>query len=494
VGEVVARAAKARTPDPGLLTLALANVTAHNASGRTDLGQYTSHPVLFPPGVWSPGKDNLPWSLALSCLSLERAGPAPALLLAPLSTACTLGSSPGQGRGEALCLHADISPLELSLDATSIACLASVGQALAKTVLQALPRPPPAPALQTGAVPGPAPALLHRSLGSVSESATPVTSGQHSLGPGAAGEPFSPGPASLWLQWTLPLAALSLSLPGETVRLALEDCSASLDRQPHYSKVQLRVRALSGFLQAGGSGPGPFPGRLLSCRPLLRPLYAYSPAGGVEALDGEEEPAAEGRGVLRLTLTCAEVPVPGRRLRAANGGERGLIEASGPTRFLTELDGEAGPVDAFLPTRLLQPLLTLLQPLASLQLPARPGPAPSLPATLLRWNSSTLPMLYLKTGRLRLFLLEEWESPPDALVPDFLLLQLERIAITAQVCCQNSRLNSYRQVENPLSRILVDVPLYHEAGAARLLGLPGSLVEDRQYQADIAGITVATGG
>ena len=49
------------------------------------------------------------------------------------------------------------------------------------------------------------------------------------------------------------------------------------------------------------------------------------------------------------------------------------------------------------------------------------------------------------------------------------------------------------QVENPLSRILVDVPLYHEAAGARLLGIPGSLVEDRQYQADIAGVTLATG-
>ena len=49
------------------------------------------------------------------------------------------------------------------------------------------------------------------------------------------------------------------------------------------------------------------------------------------------------------------------------------------------------------------------------------------------------------------------------------------------------------QVENPLTRILVDVPLYNQASNSRLLGVPGSQIEDRQYKVDLKGITIATG-
>ena len=88
-------------------------------------------------------------------------------------------------------------------------------------------------------------------------------------------------------------------------------------------------------------------------------------------------------------------------------------------------------------------------------------------------------MAYVKAARLRLFLFLP-DASHDPLLPDFLLVQLQRASLTSQV-------------ENPLSRILVDVNLYHEAAGARLLGVPGSLVEDRQYQADMAGVTFATG-
>ena len=478
VGEVAARAGRAKN-GPGLLTLSLASVKAHNASGRTDLAQFTTHPVLFPPAVWSPGKDNLPWSISLSSLSIERPGSA-SPLLAPVTTSCTLGSSPGPERGEAICLHADLTSVEFTLDKAGIASAASVVATLSSTLLPVMPTPPPAAALQVDPVSGPAPAILQRSLGSVSESATPITSGHHSS-TGLANIPPTPGPTSLWLQWTLPLAALNLVTPTDTVRLILEDCSASLDKQPHYTKSQLRVRSLTGTITGQDGTPAPFPGKLVSCRPrLLRPLYVYSPdTGGVEELEGEEE-VVEGRGVFSLTVTCAEVQGLAKRLRTSASKEKlVLIDPTGqPARFLTEFDIEVGPIDVFLPTKLLQPLLTLTKPMLAAD-EAQRGNVSSLPSSFLHWNSSTLPMVYLKAARLRLFLLLP-DASHDPLLPDFLLLQLQRASMTAQV-------------ENPLSRILVDVPLYHEAAGARLLGIPGSLVEDRQYQADIAGVTLATG-
>ena len=82
----------------------------------------------------------------------------------------------------------------------------------------------------------------------------------------------------------------------------------------------------------------------------------YSPdTGGVEELEGEEE-VVEGRGVFSLTVTCAEVQGLAKRLRTSASKEKlVLIDPTGqPTRFLTEFDMEVGPIDVFLPTKLLR--------------------------------------------------------------------------------------------------------------------------------------------
>ena len=438
VGELVARVS--RSSSLPLLSLVLEAVTVHQASGRVDLSQYSSHPVLLPPGVWGPARDLLPWSLALSSLSLERPGASPSTLMRPLTTRCTLGASPSPHTQEALCLHADLSPLEVSLDRSGLSTLAAVASSLASCLLAfSSPAPVPPPLQVTRPVPGPP--LLQRSVGSVSESALTSTQ-QSSLGPSSTTSPQAP---SLWLQWTLPLASLTLLLPQDTLTVNLEDCSASLDRQAAYIKCQARLRSLSCSLAGAGGQPAPWPGHILACRSLLRPLYVHSPdTGAVEELEQEEE-QEEGRGVFTLTLTCAEVAGLTKRLRPAGTKDKPLlVDASfQPPRYLTEFDIELRPVDVFLPMRLLQPLFTFLQPLSEVKLPSAPGPASSLSSSLLQYNSSTLPMLYLKTGRLRLFLLllpaPDPEPVPDPLVPDFMLLQLQRAVLTS---C----------VENPLSR------------------------------------------
>ena len=49
------------------------------------------------------------------------------------------------------------------------------------------------------------------------------------------------------------------------------------------------------------------------------------------------------------------------------------------------------------------------------------------------------------------------------------------------------------QVENPLSRVLVNEDIYNTAAEEGYLEVPGSLVEDRQYQLDLTGISLYTG-
>ena len=64
--------------------------------------------------------------------------------------------------------------------------------------------------------------------------------------------------------------------------------------------------------------------------------------------------------------------------------------------------------------------------------------------------------------------------------PDLFMFELESTRITCQL-------------ENPLSRILVNESLYYSAAEAGLLEIPGSSVEDRQYELLVSGITLLTG-
>ena len=55
------------------------------------------------------------------------------------------------------------------------------------------------------------------------------------------------------------------------------------------------------------------------------------------------------------------------------------------------------------------------------------------------------------------------------------------------------KLNITSQVENPLTWILVEPSLYQQASNCRTLTVPWSPVEDRQYQVDIVGVSLAIG-
>ena len=67
-----------------------------------------------------------------------------------------------------------------------------------------------------------------------------------------------------------------------------------------------------------------------------------------------------------------------------------------------------------------------------------------------------------------------------ALNPDVLLLTCDSVNITPQV-------------ENLLSRVLVRPQLFHFCKAKGILTIPGSAIEDRQYQVDTSGLGIFSG-
>ena len=49
------------------------------------------------------------------------------------------------------------------------------------------------------------------------------------------------------------------------------------------------------------------------------------------------------------------------------------------------------------------------------------------------------------------------------------------------------------QADNPLPRMVLDVECFNRAVKKGKLAVPGSEVEDRQYQLDLSGINLSTG-
>ena len=84
-------------------------------------------------------------------------------------------------------------------------------------------------------------------------------------------------------------------------------------------------------------------------------------------------------------------------------------------------------------------------------------------------------------SEVRLFLLgSEITFMSQDLLLNFLMFIMKKLNITSQV-------------ENPLTWILVEPSLYQQASNCRTLTVPWSPVEDRQYQVDIVGVSLAIG-
>ncbi|XP_054721396.1 LOW QUALITY PROTEIN: intermembrane lipid transfer protein VPS13B-like [Uloborus diversus] len=104
--------------------------------------------------------------------------------------------------------------------------------------------------------------------------------------------------------------------------------------------------------------------------------------------------------------------------------------------------------------------------------------------------SKNLPLLYIETNIVRMYLpensvLDSFENISDekdnstTAKKEILLLQLDYITLTSQI-------------ENPLSRIILNSDLYYSAINAKTEGLSGTAVEDRQYQIDISGLVLGS--
>ena len=253
-----------------------------------------------------------------------------------------------------------------------------------------------------------------RSLGSVSESATPITSGVHSQS--IPTNILSDKEYSLWLQWTIPQCTWTMVAghPGTQTKLTFlfEDASASIDQQEAYTKLKFRIRSITGkhFVEnnVGDFAPGSFPGRIISCQPdLLKTIYAFSPeSAAVEILSEDDDVPVNclSKGVFNMTITKAECQNVIRKLKSSSKDQILLIDPlNQPKRFLTEFDFEINPLDIFLKSTLIPAILEVFQPLLQFKISSKPGATKSTTDLLLQFNNNNLPMICMKSEKLRMF-------------------------------------------------------------------------------------------
>ncbi|XP_071444845.1 intermembrane lipid transfer protein VPS13B-like [Hetaerina americana] len=110
------------------------------------------------------------------------------------------------------------------------------------------------------------------------------------------------------------------------------------------------------------------------------------------------------------------------------------------------------------------------------------------------YSNLNLPLLYVDAHNLRVIFPSSQLSQKISLLQDD--VDRESAAVTGfhDVCIfQVDRLSIAPQVENPIARLEINPDIYRMADEARILGIPGSLVEDRQYQIQIHNVNINTG-
>ena len=164
-------------------------------------------------------------------------------------------------------------------------------------------------------------------------------------------------------------------------------------------------------------------------------------------------------------------------------------------RYLSEIDIDVFPLDVFISTDCIEMICQVLLPFIGLLTKTTTKPDDEVQITkresfsesLAQLNNNSLPLIYVKTKSSRIFIMnnsksEKTEATEDTVaddIPDVFIIELESANVTSQV-------------DNPISRILVDSKLYYRSAEAGSLEIPGSSIEDRQYQISLNSFSIYT--
>ncbi|XP_070530231.1 intermembrane lipid transfer protein VPS13B isoform X2 [Cardiocondyla obscurior] len=284
-----------------------------------------------------------------------------------------------------------------------------------------------------------------------------------------------------WIQWTITKIAIKLyimgheDMPSLKLMLELEDIITSLDLQSVYMQIKNKITTATIFHYIRG--------------PHASNWDVGEYAGLV--LCGREDNLEKGddSGFISFTLTRAKSGNVYTRWGTNKSykpqKKELLLDSTLSTNgYISEILVKMQMVDIILPISVISKYAQLMKPFtclsSSIDKSAESMRNKNMAIPLIgitNLNNESLPLVHLEFKGFRLMIPAFTDT--NKLQHDLLMLQLDGIRITPDA-------------ENPICRSLLRTDIYQLAARANILNVPGSAVEDRQYQINVKGVCVYT--
>ncbi|CAH0555543.1 unnamed protein product [Brassicogethes aeneus] len=490
---------KDNPPEIMVVQLPFANIIS---SQRQNLNQYLkSLPVILPASLWTLDKSSFPWTMSisdLSCYTLQFGKKL--IFLRPVSLSATVGLStkpckpdqPAQTEPEkpdlgylGVCIHIDMTPVVVSTSEVQVYLFASILYGLMEVVGHLAPEPS-----RLARPPEPVPPMGGRAAGG-SSAASPTVVRENTDSASGRSPPLSAAAAvsdkdavklTAWVQWTVTRFTMELLSnehgqkaysdtdnlkPHLKLVIDAEDIVSSLDFQSVYLKIKSKVGSLSvqHYKRTSPTSkwrPGPFSGIVMRLQE--------------DVSLGQRH---EDSGFISVTITRASCKHTHTLWGAVqkNKKDNTSINQLSATRYITEIVVNVQPIDFVLSLKTLRSFYLVLVPL--LQIP-KPENQKAKDCNVLPYlNNQTLPLAYVDCQDIRV-IMPSIDFGSDRSLHDVYVFQVHKISLSPSAV-------------NPICRVPVRPDIYEQAAHARILNIPGSEVEDRQYQLDIIGMSISTG-
>ena len=377
-----------------LIAVSIPSVVFENVAHKPMIHQFLQEiPFKMPESVWNMHRDNLPWTLKLKEFSLFNFRPNgdKEFVLMPISTSCTIGVN-GKDEGIGLCIHADMSTLKVTINENQLSQLVQTTEKIMYTFFELSET---SDHDQDGD-------LQRTSIGSLPYSVKPKNKSIQSI-PSQASMPMktsseiskvepkrlaarnskTESSLSIWVQWTLPQANLSLITNRlEKLQMIVEDYQSSFDWCPVYFQTKVRVfnANIKHFLMKDKEWkPGANNGVILTFgNQITNDIVVVNAENNVLELLSSEKPFEVDKSCINLVFTRAECEnvhskwkdlVKGKTNYVHHQestatappppGEVFSVESNSP-RFLSEVDIKISPLDIVFDLAATIPFLLLI--------------------------------------------------------------------------------------------------------------------------------------
>ncbi|XP_050449510.1 intermembrane lipid transfer protein VPS13B isoform X1 [Cataglyphis hispanica] len=482
--------------DLQIMIIKLPSLLIHSSNLNAEsLNPYLQNlPVKLPESMWTYGIQSFPWTLSLvdfQCYTLQQRTQKNFIKKVTLNATVALTTKTAAIQSNTLtalsiCVHIDNSPIFISLSEEQVVFMSNIVLNIVKIlqilygsrenntivrqmsnemqiVLPAIPQTPSTPTQ-----------IMYQD----DTTNSTISTSKDDLGYEKDGLVVT-----AWIQWTITKIAIKLyimeQVDGSSLKLMLEleDIITSLDLQSVYMQLKSKITTATILHYVRGS------------QTLNWEAGEY--AGLI--LCGREDNLEKGddSGFLSFTLTRAKSGNvytrwgTHKRYKSQKIGQKKemLIDSAlSMNGYISEIFIKTQMVDIILPLSVIGKYSQLVKPFARLasciERNAEIRDKSTSPLIgIITLNNKSLPLIHLEFKGFRLMM--PALNQANKLQHDLLMLQLDGIRITPDA-------------ENPICRTPLRTDIYQLAAQANILNVPGSAVEDRQYQINVKGVCAYT--